>query len=120
MVGGIERTPFLKDSMDCCRDIFGVGGWLNRKFGLADGPSRTELARVATPGFCMTERRRTGMYRDKSELARLIVVLGGFVGCVGLELFHVVSVTTVILFSDIVAASSNLGSSVRFSRRLAS
>jgi len=49
-----------------------------------------------------------------------MVVLGGFVGCAGLELFHVVSVTTVILFSDIVAASSNLGSSVRFSRRFAS
>jgi len=68
----------------------------------------------------MTERRLTGIYRDKSELARLMVVLGGFEGCAGLELFHVVSVTTVILFSDMVAASSNLGSSVRFRRRLAS
>ena len=46
--------------------------------------------------------------------------LGRFAGLVGFELFQVVSVTTVILFSDMVVASSNLGSSVKFSRRLAS
>jgi hypothetical protein len=71
---------------------------------------------VATPGFWMTDRLRTGIYSDTSEFARLRLALGGFVG---FELFQVVSLTTVILFSDMVMARSNLGSSVKFRRRLA-
>jgi Fe-S cluster assembly iron-binding protein IscA len=63
------------------------------------------------------DRLRTGMYRERSEFVRVIVALGG---CAGFELFHVVSVTAVILFSDMAAACSSCGSSARFSRRLAS
>lgn len=66
----------------------------------------------------MMDRLRTGMYSDRSELARVMGALGGW--CAGLELFHVVSVTVVILFSDIVVAYSSPGSSARFSRRFAS
>ena len=65
----------------------------------------------------MMDRLRTGMYSDTVELARVMGALGG---CAGLELFHVVSVTVVILFSDIVVAYSSPGSSARFSRRFAS
>jgi len=63
------------------------------------------------------------MYSERSELALLI---GGFVAFAvfgafaGLELFQVVSVTTVILFSDMAVVCSKTGSSKRFSKRLAS
>jgi hypothetical protein len=63
------------------------------------------------------DRLLTGMYNDTHELARVMGALGGFVG---FELFHVVSVTTDILFSDMAAACSSPGSSARFSRRFAS
>lgn len=81
---------------------------------------RIEFARVATPGVCITDRRRTGMYSERSELALLIGVFVAFALFAGLELFQVVSVTTVILFSDMAVSCSKTGSSKRFSRRLAS
>ena len=111
-------TPPLYDSNDVCRERLGVGGWLWRTNGLDDiVSSRIEFERVATPGFCITERLRTGTYIERSELALLIGVLSAFAG---FELFQVVSVTTVILFSDMAVACSKTGSSVRFSKRFAS
>ena len=70
---------------------------------------------MATPGVWIMDRLRTGMYNDTSELARVMGALGG---CDGFELFHVVSVTDVLLFSDM--AGPNPGSSSRFNRRFAS
>jgi hypothetical protein len=57
------------------------------------------------------------MHNDASELVRVIRALGG---CAGFELFHVVSVITVILFSAIAATRSSPGCSSRFNRRFAS
>jgi hypothetical protein len=111
-------TPLLYDSTDCCRDKLGVGGWLWRKLGWGKGGrSRVEFDRVATPGVCMMDRLRTGMYNETSELARVMGALGG---CAGFELFHVVSVMAAALFSDMVAACSSCGASSRFSKRFAS
>jgi hypothetical protein len=59
------------------------------------------------------------MYRDTSELARLMGAADA-AGFVGFELFHVVAVTTDILFSDMPVACSKAGSSTRFSSRLPS
>jgi len=57
------------------------------------------------------------MYNETSELVRVIGELGIFAG---LELFHVVSVTAVIMLSDMAAALSSCGSSAKFNSRFAS
>lgn len=75
--------------------------------------------RVATPGVCMMDRLRTGVYSDRSEFALLIGVLAACGGFVGFELFHVAS-DIVVFLSDTVAACSEPGSSTRFSNLLAS
>jgi hypothetical protein len=107
--GGIDMTPLLYDSNDCCRDKLGLAGWLWRKLSLGNGGmSRVELERVATPGFCSTDRRRTGIYSEMSEFERVMGALGAFAG---FELFHVVSVTTVCSSPD---------SSAKFNKRFAS
>jgi len=118
MGGGIDMMPLLYDSTECCRDKLGVGGRLWRTLGRGGGGmSRIELDRVATPGVRMMDRLRTGMYNETSEFVRVIGALGG---TAGFELFHVVSVTGIALFSDMVAACSSCGSSAKLSRRFAS
>jgi hypothetical protein len=118
MGGGIDMIPLLYDSTECCRDKLGVGGRLWRTLGRGrGGMSRMELDRVATPGVRMVDRLRIGIYSETSELVRVIGALGG---TAGFELFHVVSVTALGLFSDMVAACSSCGSSARLSRRFAS
>lgn len=76
-----------------------------------------ELDRVATPGVRMIDRLRTGIHSEASEFVRVIGALGGWAG---FELFHVVSVTVIALFSDMATVCSSCGSSAKLSRRFAS
>ena len=76
------------------------------------------FVRVATPGVWVMDRRRTGVYNDKSESARLMDTLSDWAGW---ELFHVTSDITANLFSDLTDWFSNGAvSSTRFNNLFAS
>jgi hypothetical protein len=115
----MEMTPPLRDSNDCWRDILGVGGWLNRKVGFLDEGTGLAWVRVATPGVWMMDLLLTGVYMDRSELARVIDALEGW-GFPGFGEVQADSDTIDILFSDMALACSKAGSSTRFNNLLAS
>jgi hypothetical protein len=58
------------ESTECLLDALGVGEWLCLKLDFVE---RGGGARVATPGTCTKDRRRIGVYRDRSEGEREMV-----------------------------------------------
>jgi hypothetical protein len=108
-------TPPLTDPRDCCRETLGVGGWLCLKFGL--DVAGLSSVRVATPGVCMMDRLRIGMYRDRSKSASLRIVLSGPARLLD---SHAASVATAFSSSGNVEFCSRLYSSGKFNNLFAS